>query len=559
MRTLFTYQKNAIVHMAEIEDAKDVFTSQQSHTSVTLQSRCGILADPTGSGKTTTMLGFIQSRVGTTRQSESESVVTRRYGAFITERVTLQDPTPEICSGATLIIVSPNLVNQWAKEAEAVTGNVPLQITTSAHVLNFVENPDISDIVIVNELRYRLLCALSCAYGIRFARIVYDECKHLGCISRTCSTQLMVLFTWFIGASETDEPKSSDFFTSTTPMSMMSQLDQMPAAVLRTITVRTPAGEISYPGTVVHRQYKCRSLSDVTDIIADTMMDSDLRSRIMAGDIQGALTILGAEEASDIYTVVVYRLNRDLRHLRFLTEEIETDIAAGARLRANVASRLDDLKQKEIALQRQIETSESRFNALLQNGTCSICLDNFQDPAMVSCCSNVFCSQCLLEAQVVRQKCPLCRSTAFKIHRVAIDGNRTMPEPTPFERPLSKIAVLRSILSSATASKVLIYAEYEVCWPLVCEISKECGATPMRLQGHAHARCGVLSTFRESNDKVVLFASAILDCSGIDLPETTDIVIWHQMATFKSNQIVGRCRRVSTCSSAVCTVHMLYS
>ena len=260
MRTLFTYQKNAIVHMAEIEDAKDVFTSQQSHTSVTLQSRCGILADPTGSGKTTTMLGFIQSRLGATRQCESETVITRRYGAFITERVTLQDPTPAICRGATLIIVSPNLVNQWAKEAEAVTGNVPPQLTTAAHVLNFVANgdPGIShDIVIVNELRYRLLCALSCAYGIRFARIVYDECKHLGCINGTCSTQPMVLFTWFIGASETDEPKSSDFFTSTTPMSMMSQLDQMPAAVLRTITVRTPAGEISYPGTVVHRQYKC--------------------------------------------------------------------------------------------------------------------------------------------------------------------------------------------------------------------------------------------------------------------------------------------------------------
>ena len=61
-RELFGYQENAIQQMISIESGDNAYSSQAGNVHVTLSASCGILADPTGSGKTTTMLGFIAHR-----------------------------------------------------------------------------------------------------------------------------------------------------------------------------------------------------------------------------------------------------------------------------------------------------------------------------------------------------------------------------------------------------------------------------------------------------------------------------------------------------------------
>ena len=36
-----------------------------------------------------------------------------------------------------------------------------------------------------------------------------------------------------------------------------------------------------------------------------------------------------------------------------------------------------------------------------------------------------------------------------------------------------------------------------------------------------------------------MFASALSDCSGLDLPDATDIILWHKMSHSKTSQIIG--------------------
>lgn len=557
-RDLFEYQKHAVAHMTQIESASVAIASRNEHTAVEIASSCGMLADPTGSGKTTTTVAFVKSRFGELKHRAESLHMVRSFGTFVTESISFRPAAVELALDTTIVVVSPNLVEQWRRETYSVTGESPLTLNTAAQVRTYLERPANELLVVVNENRYRLFCTLSAVLSVGFARLVFDECRHLCCLQTSSASKPVTAFTWFICASATDKPEASDFFPSSVhQLSMMASMNQLPAALVQAMTVRTPLHEIEYPGTVVYRTYNCRSLSHVTDIIADTM-EPDMRSRIMAGDIQGALAILGAESASDIYTVVVHRLNRDLRHIRFLISEIEKDVEAGARIHAHVENRLGELRAKENTLVRQIESSETRFQTLLAHGECSICLDKFTEPVLISCCSNVFCSKCIVHAQCSAQKCPLCRSTAYRLHRVVSDGTCKTVDPEMWKSPKSKVDVLRSVLQGESARKVLVYAEYEVCWPLIHDIAKESGATPMRLTGHARSRCEVLAQFQTADDRCVLFANAINDCSGIDLPMTTDIILWHMMGSTKTNQIIGRCRRVSTESSAVCTVHRLY-
>ena len=114
-------------------------------------------------------------------------------------------------------------------------------------------------------------------------------------------------------------------------------------------------------------------------------------------------------------------------------------------------------------------------------------------------------------------------------------------------------------MANPDSKKILIYAEWEMGWLLMVDLTKELNIKAMRLQGQTRVRCGVIEEFRSCSQRVALWANGISDCSGIDLPEVTDIVLWHQMHASKTQQIIGRCRRVSTSATANCTVHKLYA
>ena len=101
-------------------------------------------------------------------------------------------------------------------------------------------------------------------------------------------------------------------------------------------------------------------MSKVTDIIVDEL-DKDLSQRLSAGDVNGALQILGAEEASDIFSVVVHRLNRDIRHVTFMIEEVQNDSRYGLNGTGST-QRLTRLEGQRQSFVRQLETAQSRFD-----------------------------------------------------------------------------------------------------------------------------------------------------------------------------------------------------
>ena len=207
---------------------------------------------------------------------------------------------------------------------------------------------------------------------------------------------------------------------------------------------------------------------------------------------------------------------------------------------------------------RQLDSVQTRFDNVLNNGTCSICLDTYTCPTMISCCSNVYCAECIVNAQIVQKKCPMCRSSNFKIHRVETNGNPVDPKTFETEQPLTKVNVLHSILETDEIKKILVYSEWDSIMPLLTELSREYNFELLHLQGFSSARAKMLEKYTKEGSRVIMFANGITDCSGLNLPSTTDIVLWHKMDSYKTQQITGRCRRVSTNSAHHCNVHFMY-
>lgn len=554
MRELFSYQVNAIQRMEEVESIGGCAVNVcNDGIDLSFTSTCGFLADPTGSGKTCTMLNFIKGRHKKLCQDNQPVVMTCGYNTFIKEHVTMHPMQCRIFSDCTVVIVSPNITAQWVNEAKQddITYKV---VNTNLQMQKFFDHiTDDVQVVIVNENRYKLFCMTSAFREISFARCVYDECRHM----KASSTQalLNVRFTWFMSASRSDTPEADDFFNGSNGFLMYSGIT--PGYIFEHIAVRTPLSEIKYPGKLVYVHYNCqKTMSQVTDIIIDEL-DPDLRQRLSAGDVAGALQVLGAEEASDIFSVVVHRLNRDIRHVEFLVSEITNDSLHGMRSSA-ASQRLARLEDQKAGLLRQLDSAQSRFDDMLSNGTCSICLESFTDPTMISCCSNVYCAMCIVNAQVASKKCPMCRSSHFKLHRVVQNGNVNPKHYEPSDQPITKVDVLKKILQKTSALKVLVYSEWDSIMPLLSELCVEFDCELLHLQGFTSTRTRMLGVYNAKGTRVLMFASGLTDCSGLDLPSTTDIVLWHRMDAQKTHQIVGRCQRMSTERDHRCTIHHLH-
>ena len=195
-------------------------------------------------------------------------------------------------------------------------------------------------------------------------------------------------------------------------------------------------------------------------------------------------------------------------------------------------ARVTELQAKEANLLEKKKTMQERFDSLLTTGTCPICIDVFEDPVMLSCCGNVYCGPCLITYQAqAAKKCPMCRSREFMIHRVSLSGSKatdaTFEKPKPAPQPPTKHELLKELLQADHAMRSVVYSEHENILTFLKDISIELQFDLCVLEGQQSSRGATLKTFKSSQKKTVLFANAITDCAGLDLPEATDIILWY--------------------------------
>ena len=75
------------------------------------------------------------------------------------------------------------------------------------------------------------------------------------------------------------------------------------------------------------------------------------------------------------------------------------------------------------------------------------------------------------------------------------------------------------------------------------------------MQGNYKERENIITRYKNGDVKII-FINSHLDCAGINLENTTDIILYHEMSEYTKKQIVSRAERIGrTCSL---NIHQLY-
>jgi hypothetical protein len=532
---LFGYQRRAVAAMRALEASLGARTEAYA-----VETRVGVLADPPGSGKTRVVIGLVAGDGEAGAAPAAPAPILPDVVVPGLARAVRHAPaaTGARCADTTVVVASLSLIGQWARElarsatcaASTVVVRVPAHVAALERAL---ERGGGARVVLVSAPRYGDAMRALAARGATPRRVVVDEAAHLhdGAIGRFAPD---AGFVWLVSACS--ERAAVRELVPAHSRAFWAHLAALPAEAYRAIVVRTPDAEVAYGCVVEFVAHAC-ALDAPVSAAAHGVVAPEVRRRLEANDMLGAVQLLGGRATEDLMTVVRRRIatDREATRLELAHARLLGDAPKEARL-----------VEREARLERDAAHAEERFGEALA-GACAICHDTLAAPVLLTCCQVLFCSECVLAwLRHGDRPCPQCRERSFRLEPIQCGGEAAAagaPAPRQWPACATKAQTVLEIVRAAPAG-VLLYSSYVAGLRRAIALLREAGVVVGELKGRSTVRDRRLRDFADGAIKV-LALDATLNCAGLDLLELSDIVIYHEMAESVTEQIVGRGRRVN--------------
>ena len=489
------------------------------------ETSIGLNSDPTGSGKTYTMIGLIcrnKMEWDTTIPFTRENISYEAGGLIKNTNIKRYDKF-----NCNLILVSPSIIGQWYEELKN-TNLKTKQIITKKDI----DSLDINeyDVILVTTSMYNLLISITSTYA--WKRFIYDEPGHI----RVAGMKYVQAgFYWLVTAT----PNSITSKHYNCRGSMMKNIIgenwwdfdiQFSHIILKNdndfISLSFNLPPIEY------YEYLCFQplLTVVSGIVNPT-----IKKMIEAENIEDAITALGGKKTKNIVELIKVKKLEEL-------EQIQTKISIYSS--RNDITKLNDWKMKEKHLNVQIQELSNRFSEMLQNN-CQICMETITNPVMEPLCQNVYCGNCLLNWLQTKNSCPSCRTQINMHDLIYIDNNSPTKKKniSKIMKNLSKLEQIKKLIKEKKHGKFLIFSSYDITFKPICKMLIENNISFIDIKGTVENRQKNINKFKNNNCQVI-FINSKFNSAGINLPETTDIILYHEMDDNIKQQIIGRAQRI---------------
>jgi SNF2 family DNA or RNA helicase len=217
--------------------------------------------------------------------------------------------------------------------------------------------------------------------------------------------------------------------------------------------------------------------------------------------------------------------------------------------RRNEINRLE--KQME-AVSKKIDLITERIK---ENDLCTICYDTASNKTLTSCCQNTFCFKCINVWLAQRHVCPLCKikmnvGDLFVIDETAVDNtcNEIDTEyfdplkPNPKNDKYQNLELILSLLKHKEEAKILIFAAFDNTFINVTPVLQKLEINYEYVKGNSNQIRCTIERYKEGNTKVLLMNTQHFG-SGLNLENTTDMVLFHKFDTENEKQVIGRAQR----------------
>lgn len=431
----------------------------------------------------------------------------------------------------TLILVPSIILTQWEKELSNTTLKY-ISIKTKKDIEHI--NAEEYDVVLVIPSMYNNL--IMCYYEKAWKRFIYDEPGH---VRVTSMKQIIAGFYWLITAT----PESIIINHKNCRTSFM--LDMLGGSIthfensIKPIIIKNDIDFIKQSFNMPKTNsfyYNC-----FQPIINNlhTYLDDNIVSLIEAGDIENAIISLGGKSSDDIFSIIRKNKEDELAI-------IESTLNIFSIRRSD--KKIKEWTEKKNKILTELNDINIKFNNRL-NEPCMICYNELISPVLEPKCQNIFCGKCLLYWLKEKLSCPLCRNIIDTQNLVYFDKDNITPYSSNkkniknINRKQTKEETILQIVKNNVNGKYLIFSNYEKTFDLISNILNENNISFLNLKGTLKIKEQIINKYKNEQHSI-LFLNSLNHGVGLNLQETTDIIIYHDMSTSNIQQLIGRANRI---------------
>jgi hypothetical protein len=519
----------ASVHSMETRECKQVISHMES---TKIETNIGINGDQTGYGKTLSMATlvhrnkmqwnmdklYIQSNVSTHANGQIKIIKTTTHEKINT----------------TLILANQSIITQWYKEVLKTPLAVSMITSRKAIDTLIIDN---YDVVIVTPTMYnRLINKYS---GMAWKRFIFDEPGHMKVPGMV---PIISGFTWLVSATPLaiirlhKHSRSSYIYKIIEKFRLYTDL-----YIFNSLVVKNSPEFIQHSFSMPQTNHVYHKCYNPLYQRIKTLVTPKINEMISAGNIQGVIKALGGGETENI-TELVRKKKLD---------EIEIhEMRLKIFIIRNKPKQIMDTKNKIQRIRDQITTLNKKYNDILA-GDCNICMEKINKPVLEPSCQNIFCGQCLFTWLKNKPNCPLCREHVDTKSLVYITNstNTTNTENKHHIPPAkTKINTIIDLIQNKPKGKFIIFSAWDQTFGPIRDNLNKNNIKHIEIKGSTQTRVSNLKNFCQGNTNVI-FLNSRFNGSGINLVESTDIIVYHHMDQSTLNQIIGRANRLGRLNS----------
>lgn len=516
--SLYPHQLAIIYQMEKLEC--DNIIAKNNYTK---ETKLGVNADLVGYGKTLSMIGLIirdKMEWDLELPFVFESITLEAKGRiknYHTLRF-LKLPT-------TLILASQTIIGQWEKELSK--SKLIFNIIKSKKDVDNIK-PENFDVILVTPSMYNRLISTYNNYA--WKRFIFDEPGH---IKVTGMKEIYANFYWLITATPnaitTLHRQCQGSFMKDIINNRWSPFETIFGDIIIKNNIDFVKASFEMPKTN-HFYYEC--FQPIFNALKN-YVSQNIKTMIEAEDIMGAVMSLGGGKTDNIFNFIKSKKEEEL---------IEAESKIQIYTLRKDEKQIKEWNSKKNSILNQINDIDTKFNLML-NDSCPICYDSLNNPVLEYNCQNLFCGQCLFKCLEIKNSCPLCRAEIDNSQLTYININNKTTENNKKNIPMTKTQKIIDIIRNTENGKFLIFSEYNQSFYPISNILAENNIQFSQIKGNVKTREKNLDMYK--NGKIsVIFLNSNIDAAGLNLQETTDIILFHEMPLLTENQIIGRANRL---------------
>jgi len=501
-----------------------------------INTNFGILADKVGSGKTLMIIGLIIN-----------SLLVKNHPKIIysTQFTSIKYIDSSQAIKTNLILIPHNLSSQWYLsfinntnlKVKLIHRHTALESIKSVYnISDDMETQKEIDILPEETLEYYDVIILTSTMApdffelykeVKWSRIIIDEVLS---IKLPSEIPWKSNFIWFITAT----PSGLQYIKKLYIRDLFSSLQRV---VFNYLVIKNNDEYITNSMNLpILNQILIRCLTPRAIGMIKGFVSNDIMNMINAGNINEAITKINcnADTGDNIYKAITSKIEKELHNKKVELNYQEQIIPQDTKTHEEIIKKI---KEKIVSLEERLFSIKEKIS-LYEEESCPICLMDFDNPAIMKCCTNLFCISCLTQ---INGFCPMCRQP-FKLE----DLNIIVKKKDKIDKKqelLSKQDNLINIIKKKKNGRFLIFSCYENTNDNIGKLLKDNKITYSKLLGTCGTINNIINKFNNKEINVLLLNAEYYG-SGLNLQMATDIIIYHEMNKELETQIIGRSQRI---------------